>query len=118
MSGRERFASDLAALVPAGSEPLLILRRECRCTVGEVFRVGGRLVLAGDRLNRVYVSPDRWEEHLVPFLVPDVGREAEPQSYGCKHGGGMLDLGAVAMAARAATRRRTTLKVEPLSVVQ
>lgn len=112
MNGRERFAQDLAALVPAGSVPLLIVRRGgCGCRIAAVYRVGGRLVMAGQSRNLIETGGRRVVE-LTPFLIPDLEAPGEPQGHGCRHSAGqVLDLATIAAKAREATRPRTTLTI-------
>lgn len=103
---KEQFARDFGAAVPAGSRPVLVLRRRgCGCRVAAVHRVDGALVMAGRR-RILGVGTDGAVAELVPFLISDLEQESTPQDYGCRHGAGhLLDLDEVAARARAATRR-------------
>ena len=114
MNAQERFAADLAAAVPAKSRPVLIVRRgRCGCRVAAVHNVGGRLVLVGTRQNLVETGPGTHRQvEVVPFLVPDLDHPEAPEARGCQHSSGeLLDLAAIALAARTTTRRGSTFLV-------
>jgi len=112
VNGRQRFAAELARHVPPGGVPVLIARRgECGCRIAAVYRVAGRLILAGQRRSLVETGGRRHVE-LVPFLVPDLDAPVAPEDFGCRHSAGhVLDMGGIAEAARHATRRRTPFVV-------
>lgn len=101
------FESDLRRLT-GGRHPILTVRRGgCGCRLGAVYRTPtGVLILAGQRRNQVYDDADHATTDLVPFLVPDMDKHAQPEPYGCRHSSGrLLDLAAIAVAARLSTRR-------------
>ena len=99
----DAFARDLHECLPAGSTPVLVIRRAgCGCRIAAVHRVGDRLVMVGRRrlLGESGVS------ELAPFLVDDLDDPRRPEDSGCRHSAGqLLDMAEIVARARTATRR-------------